>query len=194
MKTYHFMFNFLLDADIYLKTFWYIAMPISFIFIIQAILTFMGAGGGDTDVDVDSDLGHDAGSMEYFTVRNIINFLLGFSWSGISFYQSIENKFLLILAAITVGIIFVTVFFYILQKIKKLEENNSFNYAAIIGKEAEVYLRIPPPGEGNGLIQVASKGAVRELSAISDEGGLETGEKVLILDLLDDNKVLVKKV
>jgi hypothetical protein len=34
--------------------------------------------------------------FEIFTLRNLINFLLGFSWTGISFYDAIENKMLLI--------------------------------------------------------------------------------------------------
>ena len=41
----------------------------------------------------------------------LINFLLGFSWTGISFYQSIENKTILIGISVLVGILFVGVSF-----------------------------------------------------------------------------------
>jgi len=82
------MMEFLADADIYLKTFWYIALPVSLFFLIQTIMTVVGAGHGDTDVDTHS---FDS-PMELFTLRNMVNFLLGFSWGGISFYSTISNK------------------------------------------------------------------------------------------------------
>ncbi|MFZ1750560.1 MAG: NfeD family protein [Saprospiraceae bacterium] len=188
------MFEFLSDADIYLKTFWYIAIPISTIFIIQAILTMVGSFGDmDMDFDGDSgDLGDVGGFSEYFTIRNVIHFLLGFSWAGISFHQAIPNKFFLVLAAISVGIIFVTIFFYVIQQIKKLEENNTMRFEQLIGKEAEVYLRIP--AEGTGKIQVSNKGAFREVFASSQNGEIATGQKVKILQVLKDNILLVSKI
>ena len=71
-----------------LKAFWYIALPVSIFFLLQTILTFIGLSGSETDTEVsDNDM-----PFELFTLRNLINFLLGFSWAGISFYNSIKNK------------------------------------------------------------------------------------------------------
>lgn len=181
--------DFLTGADIYLKTFWYIALPVSTIFLIQSAITIMGASA-DTDAEI-----HDFDSpWQFFTIRNFINFLLGFSWGGIAFYNTIESKLLLVLAAIGVGVIFVAFFFYIIQQIKKLEEDNSLKPELLIDKEAVVYLRIPAAGEGNGIIQLSVKGSVREMNAVSESGPIETGEKVIITQMLDDNSYTVTKI
>ena len=82
--------DFLENYDSLLKAFWYIAIPVSIFFGLQTITTFIGLSGGETDVDVEiSSDGNDAGDLpfEIFTLRNLINFLLGFSWTGISFYE-----------------------------------------------------------------------------------------------------------
>jgi len=184
------MFDFLTNADIYLTTFWYIAIPVSFIFLIQAVLTFTGSF--DSEVDTNTDFGHTDSPMELFTLRNIINFLLGFSWGGICFYNTIANKVWLVIAALMVGTIFVTLFFYIIQQIKKLEENNSFDYKNVIGLEADVYLRIPERQEGKGKVMLSYKGAMHELDAVSESQSLVTGERVEIIDVLPDQLLLVK--
>jgi hypothetical protein len=46
-------------------------------------MTFLGLSDGETDMD--SDTGDVELPFEIFTLRNLINFLLGFSWTGISF-------------------------------------------------------------------------------------------------------------
>ncbi|MBK9566518.1 MAG: NfeD family protein [Saprospiraceae bacterium] len=188
------MFDFLSDADIYLKTFWYVAMPVSLIFILQSAMTFIGIGDMDTDHDTGGDFGHADSPMELFTLRNMINFLLGFSWGGISFFNTIDNKFLLVTASVGVGVIFVALFFYLIQQFRKLEEDNTFTSQAVINQEAEVYLRIPAAGEGNGKIQVSYNGAVHELVAIAESDPIATGDKVLIIDVLPEEIVLVRKV
>ena len=80
--------------------------------------------------------------LELFTLRNLINFLLGFSWTGISFYQSVENKTILIGISVLVGLLFVGVFFFLIKQILKLSEDNSFKIENTINKTAEVYLTI----------------------------------------------------
>jgi len=181
--------EFLADADIYLKTFWYIALPVSLFFIIQTVMTIMGAGDGDTDVDTHSF----ESPMELFTLRNMVNFLLGFSWGGISFYSTISNKPLLVAIALIIGLSFVAMFFYLIKQIKKLEEDNTFNIEEIKGNVADVYLRIPESLTGNGKIHVSHKGTLHELEAVTDQGLIPTGEKVLVLDVQPGNIVLVRR-
>ncbi len=186
------MFDFLLDADSYLTTFWYIAIAVSLLFIIQMILTFAGIGG---DADADIEIDDPDGFMEYFTIRNAINFLMGFGWSGVLFYDSISNKFFLILTAVVIGFAFVVLYFYLIQQIKKFEENNAFNPAKIIGEQAQVYLRIPGNTEGHGIITVSHKGATHELNAITfSEVSIPTGSRVIIEDIQDDNRLIVSKI
>ena len=95
-----------------LRAFWYIAIPVSIIFIIQAIMTFVGGNSMDgVAADFDSDFSDTDAPFQLFSLRNLINFLLGFSWAGIAFYNIIGSKTLLFILAIVVGIVFVGIYF-----------------------------------------------------------------------------------
>jgi len=185
------MFSFLNDADAYLTTFWYISIPVSLLFIIQMVLTFTGLNM-ETDIDADVHIGDPEGFMEYFTIRNAINFLMGFGWAGVLLHPSIQNKFLLICAAIAVGLIFVAVYFYLAQQITKFEEDNTFNPNELIGAEAEVYLRIPGHNDGHGKIMISHKGTTHVLEAVSLSEDITTGSKVVVEDIQDDNRLVVR--
>jgi len=78
--------EFLNGLDPFLQVLWYIAIPVSLIFVIQSIMTFIGIDGLEADFDGSFD-GAQA-PFQLFSFRNLINFLLGFSWAGITFPQA----------------------------------------------------------------------------------------------------------
>ncbi len=162
--------NFLEHYEPLLKAFWYIALPVSIFFLLQTIMTFIGLSGTSADVDIDAD-GSDSGDLPFdlFTLRNLINFLLGFSWTGISLYNKFENKAVLIGIAIAVGITFVGLFFVLIKQILKLSEDNSFKIEETLHKTADVYLTIPENKSGKGKIQISVKGSVHELDAMTQQ-------------------------
>jgi membrane protein implicated in regulation of membrane protease activity len=169
-----------------LKTFWFIAIPTSLIFLLQSILTFVGADG-DTDLDSGS-------AFEFFSLRNLVNFLLGFSWTGISFYNSITNKNLLIALAFIVGVIFVNLFFSVIRRIQRLEEDNSFKMRNTLDKTAEVYLTIPAHKSGKGKITISVNGSVHELEAMTNDEKIETGSLVKVVNIENEKILIVQKV
>lgn len=176
-----------------LKTFWYIAIPLSLIFIIQTIMTFAGGDAGEgIEADFDSNLDGGDTPFQLFSLRNLINFLLGFSWTGISFYNSIENKGLLIGIALVVGVAFVLLFFYIIKQVQKLAEDNSFKISDTIGKSAEVYLNIPGEKQGKGKVLISVKGSVHELDAMSEDTSIQAGS-VVVVSRVENNKILIVK-
>lgn len=176
--------EFLEQADSLLRTFWYVALPTSLIFLIQTIMTFVGldsADGASTDLNMHTDA--DSGHFQVFSLRNLINFLLGFSWSGISFYEVISNKYILVFICIQVGLAFVGLFFVILKQMQKLSEDNTFKLEDTLQKTADVYLNIPAQRSGTGKVMVSVKGAVHELGAITDGDRIESGAVVRIVRL-----------
>ena len=129
------------NLDTLLKGFWMVAIPTSVIFIIQMTLTFIGSDASDgTSADFDGDLDGGDTPFQLFSFRNLMNFLLGFSWTGISFYKIINNQLLLITLAIVVGVFFVYLFFLIIRALMRLSEDNTFKLSETIGKTAEVYI------------------------------------------------------
>ena len=183
--------NFLENYDPLLKAFWYIALPVSLFFGLQTIMTFLGLSDGETDMD--SDTGDVELPFEIFTLRNLINFLLGFSWTGISFYNSIENKTVLIIISVIVGLLFVAIFFFLIKQILKLSENNSFKIESTLHKTAQVYLTIPEAKSGKGKVLISVNGAIHELDAMTlSTEKLLSNTAVKVVDV-ENNLLIVEK-
>ena len=178
-----------------LKTFWFIAIPTSIIFLIQTILTFVGADfseGIDTDFETDFHDGHSG--FELFSLRNLINFLLGFSWSGIAFYDTISNKILLIAISFVVGILFILLFFIVIKQVQKLAEDNSFQFSNTLNKTAEVYLSIPKNKSGKGKIMISVNGAFHELEAMTEHDAIPSRKIVKVIKIENQNILIVESI
>ncbi|GAA3752024.1 MULTISPECIES: NfeD family protein [Flavobacterium] len=177
-----------------LKSFWYIAIPTSLIFLIQTIITFSGldiADGFDTDFDAHV---HD-GDFQLFSLRNLINFLLGFSWTGISFYATIgEKPWFLITLAFVVGVLFVLLFFFVIKQVQKLAEDNSFKITNTLNKTAEVYLTIPENKTGKGKIMISVNGAFHELEAMTENERIPSGSAVKVVKIENNNLLIVETI
>lgn len=178
-----------------LRTFWFIAIPTSVFFAIQTVMTFIGVDANDgINADFDSDLSGTDAPFQLFSLRNLINFLLGFSWAGISFYGIIEHKIILILVALGVGVLFVFFFFLIIQQVVKLAEDNSFRFENTLNKTAEVYLTIPANKSGKGKILISIKGAFHELDAITEHDQIQSGALVKVVDITHGNILIVETI
>ncbi|MBU2020200.1 MAG: serine protease [Bacteroidetes bacterium] len=176
-----------------LRSFWYVAIPASIIFLIQTIMTFTGTDAMDgAEADFDSDLSDTPTPFQLFSLRNLINFLLGFGWSGISFYDVIEQRWLLVTVALFFGLLFVVVFFIIIRQIKKLAEDNSFSFAQAEGKTAEVYLRIPGNKGGAGKVIISINGSTRELTAMTEGEEISSGAMVRVVQINQEILIVEK--
>ncbi|MDD2983709.1 MAG: NfeD family protein [Crocinitomicaceae bacterium] len=187
------MFETLANLDPLLKTFWYVAIPVSLIFLIQTVMTFIGGAADSIDADFDGDIdGHDT-PFQLFSLRNLINFLLGFSWTGISFFTTVSSKLFLIIFAILVGFLFVYLFFIIIKQVQKLAEDNSFKIENTIGKTAEVYLPIPANKSGKGKVMISVNGAFHELDAMTANDRIPSNAIVRVL-AVDTNILIVETI
>ena len=190
MQTYLDMFQ---SMDTWMQVFWGCAVIGSVIFIIQMILTLIGMDSSDMDVDFDGadtmDLG---GGISLFSIKNFVNFIVGFGWAGVCFGGAIENKWLLTLIAVLVGVAFVLMFFFIKKQTKKLEHNGAFEIADCVGKTVDVYLRIPANKSGKGKVQVSLNGSVHEFDAMTEGDSIASGQKVEVMSVVDGSTVLVK--
>jgi len=192
---YEHMKEFFVNMDITQQVYWYIAIGASVFFILQTIVTFVGGGGGDIDVDVDVDVDTDAGHADspfhFFSLRNLVSFLLGFGWTGVSLYNTITIQWLLLVIAIIVGLLFVAMFFFIIKTLLKLSEDNTFKMEDTVGKTGDVYIQIPPNQSGRGKVFVSVNGSTHELSAITEDGELlKVGTLVKVLKIEDKTLIV----
>lgn len=183
-----------------MQIFWACAIVASVVFVIQMVLTMLGmdANGVDVGFDVaDFSGGGDGtldagGSLSLFSIRNLINFFLGFGWAGVSLEPAVGANVWLVLLSTAVGAGFVWLFFYVRRQTMKLESNGAFDISRTLHKSATVYLHIP--AQGRGKVQVSEGGSVQELDAVSEGGDdLPSGTLVHITEVIDKSTVRVAR-
>lgn len=177
-----------------IKVYWVIAIVSSIVFVVQTILSFVGIGDFDVDMDLSGGDALDAsGFSDLLSMRNAINFLLGFGWAGVCFYDKISSGFLLCVIAVLVGLAFVAMFVYVFKKMMKLESNGAYDINTATGKTCDVYLRIPGNRSGTGKVQISFNGSVQELDAMTDGEEIPTGTKVTVVEVVNNNILRVEK-
>ncbi len=182
------------SLDLYLQIMWGIAIPASIIFAIQMVMTFMGMDAhGDVSGDVSTD--SDGGvPFQLFTFRNFINFLLGFSWTGISFYSSISSPFWLTVLAGFMGALLVAIVMLIFYGLSRITEDGNININNAVGQTANAYYPIPAARSGSGKIQITIQQTVREYDALTDGELIATGRLVRVKSVIDSHTLLVESV
>ena len=189
------------SLNVFMKILWGITITASLIFVIQTIMTFVGADmGGDMDFDtsVDADMsGVDAdagtGGMNLYTFRNFVNFFLGFGWSAILLSGSIRSKGLLMLLSIIVGVILVALVMYMFKWLYSMQQSGNINvYNSAVGCNGTVYLKIPAERSGEGKVQITIQNAVREYNALTDGDTLLTGTPIKVIEVINQSTLLVE--
>ena len=177
-----------------LRIYWSIALVASFVFAIQTIISFVGGDVfDDIDLDIDAD-GNAGGVSHFFSVRNLVNFLLGAGWGGVCFYNYVPSKALLMILAVFTGLFFVLIFFGLVKILLKLQKDNTFRIEETLDKTADVYLGIPANKSGKGKIQISVRGSFHEINAITADEKIPTGAKAKIIKIADKQTVEVQKV
>ena len=183
-----------------MRILWGVTLTASLIFIIQSILTFVGADADSNfDVDVDtsmdgSDLSNIDGGSNLYTFRNFINFLLGFGWSFILLQESITSMPVLIIVSVVIGVALVTAVMYLFKWLAGMQQSGNIDVEKVAkGYEGTVYLTIPAAQAGEGKVQISISGAVREYNAVTDnEEDLKTGMPIRVVDVVNSHTVLVE--
>ena len=183
-----------------MKILWGITLAASLIFVIQSILTFVGADT-DTDFDVDvdmtfdgSDLSNIEGGSNLYTFRNVVNFFLGFGWTAILLQGQIKSKALLLVVAVAVGIALVALVMWLFKWLSSMQQSGNINvYRAAVGCQGKVYLTIPAERAGEGKVQITIQGAVREYNAVTDGDAIKTGTPIKVTEVTDTNTILVEE-
>ena len=188
------------QIDPAVRPYWIVAIVASAVFLVQMVMTFIGIGDADGG-DVDFDMGGDAdggtldagGTLQLFSVRNIVNFLLGAGWGGVCFASAVSNHILLGLAALLTGCLFVAIFAFVYKQMRRLEHDGAFRIEECVGQVADVYLRIPAARGGEGKVQYSFQGSVQELPAVTEGDQIPSGAKVRIVEIVGDHTLLVEK-
>ena len=184
-----------------MKILWGITLAASLIFIIQSIMTFIGADAGDGGIDTDFDTGFDSetadatvdGGTNLYTFRNLVNFCLGFGWSAILLQERIQSVPWLIIVSVLVGVALVALVMYLFKWLSSMQQSGNINlFKAAVGCNGSVYLTIPGQRAGEGKVQLSINNSVREYSAVTDGDTLRTGAQIRVVEVLSPDTMLVE--
>mgnify|MGYP003520481570 FL=1 len=187
------------SLDLFMKILWCIAIASSFIFIIVTVLTFIGA---DVEMDMDTDFDMPDGgfegdpSMNLYTFRNLVNFLLGMSWTAILLQEQIASKALLMVIAFAVGALLVFAVMMMFKGLSKMQQSGNIDlYKSAVGCNGKVYLTVPAERKGSGKVQISINDSIREYDALTDsEDDLKTGTSIKVVEVLDASTLLVEEI
>lgn len=195
------------DLTPIMKILWGVTLSASLIFVIQSILTFIGADTGDFDGSFESaadtslgiddpsvaDLGHSG--MNLYTFRNLINFLLGFGWSAILLKGSITSVPVLLIVSVVIGVALVIAVMYLFKWLAGMQQSGNINVSkSAVGCSGKVYIPIPASRSGEGKVQISINNSVREYTAITDGEYLKTGTPIKVIEVIDSNTLLVDEI
>lgn len=185
-----------------------VAIPATLVLVVQTVLLFFGIGdgdGGDVDVDVDTDIDADGfdvseaasgdDGLTLFTVRGIVAMFCVGGWSGIVFLDFGLSSALSIVLAALCGIAALFGIAYLMKAVMKLQSSGNIQLGYAIGKTGEVYIPIPPKGQGRGKITINVQDRFIEIDAISgSDEAFRTGEAVRVVSTDENGLVVVEKV
>ena len=204
------------SLSVMMRVLWAITLSASLIFIIQSVMTFLGADGG-SDFDINSDVDvPDAGGlgdlpddgsvpidgnavqgsgMGLLTFRNLVNFFLGFGWSAILLRESIPSTGLLMVISILVGVVLVFAVMMLFKWLSGMQQAGNIDvFKAAPGCEGKVYLRIPAQRGGTGKVQISINNSVREYEALTDGDALPTGSSIKVVEVISADTLLVEPI
>lgn len=190
--------------DPMMQVLWAITLTSSLIFLVQSVMTFLGANSdvsldtdmsGDIDIDMDGSGGFEGHSdMNLLTFRNLINFCMGFGWTSVLLRDDIRSTALLFTIATAVGIALVVAVMYMFKWLSRMQQSGNIDvFKAAKGCQGKVYLTIPGERSGEGKVMITINNSVREYQALTDGPQIKTGTSITVLDAIDAHTVLVEE-
>ena len=171
------------------QTLFVIAAFATTVFIIQVAFTLFGIGEAD-DADpnqgaVSDDIGRAGVPFgDVFTIRNGISFLMGLGWGGLMVYDwGLTNTFLVLLAGMFVGSLFVGLNMGLLALMSMLRHEGNLHMENAVGQPATVTLAVPERRTGVGKVRVSVQERLLECHAITDGDALARNHSVTIVGL-----------
>ncbi len=176
------------ELSVTLRFFYIVGIVATGILALQTMLLLFGldgADGVDADVDVDGDLG-------FVSVRTVIAFLTGLGWVGVILLEADLPLWGVLLGAVIAGLVLMSSLFFLMKFLWSLRESGTLDYRSAVGEIGSVYLPIPGNRDGRGQIEVIMQGRLQTVPAItSRRGRIENRTRVLVVDVLEDNTLVV---
>lgn len=165
-------------------------------FVLRLTMMLMGHGGhgGDFDVHVSGDTDfhgdhadHSDSTADFkiFSLLSVLAFFMGGGWAGLAASRDWQwSTGVSALTALGVGLLFMFMASLFTGFIKRMSRERTIDMQSCVGQTAQVYLKIPAKGQGQGQVQLTFDGRQSLLAACSNgpEIAAFTSVKVLAID------------
>ena len=179
------------------QIFFWLGIVSTLFLIVQIVLMSVSSFGGDIDFDGDGDIDVDTDSgVSIFTIKSITAFFAVGSWSGLLTCALISDKlqWVAIIVALVTGTAAMSVMALLLRAILKLQCNGAFEIDKTIGRQATVYVSVPPSRSGRGKITMNAQGRFVELDAVTDADTRLAVDEVVEIVSTDNECAVVRRV
>lgn len=187
------------SLSVVMKILWAITLSASLIFVIQSVMTFLGAdvdGGldvdaGGADIDASGEPGSDMGLL---TFRNFVNFFLGFGWTAVLLHDQVSSVPVLLLVSIGVGVLLVAAVMMLFKWLSGMQESGNIDvFKSAVDCQGQVYLTVPAHRQGEGKVQITINNSMREYEAVTDGEELKTGTRIRVVEAVNSSTLLVEE-
>ncbi len=200
------------------QVFYCIAIPSTFVLLIQTILMFIGFDGDGDDIgsgiddigdSVPDDISdgvfgedsitevHDASGFEglrIFTFRGIIAFFVVFGWVGVVMEDAGAPLYLTLPVAFISGFAIMFVMAFLFRALMKLRSDGNADNRNAVGCSGKVYLTIPAARSGDGKVSVMLQGAYVERNAVTDDAeAIPTGAEIVVVGVCGQTDLVVRR-
>ncbi|MCI0362355.1 MAG: hypothetical protein L0Y44_12030 [Phycisphaerales bacterium] len=165
-------------------------------FSIRLLIMMVGGHAGDLSLDVDhgGDLHHgDPGdAFKLLSAQSIAAFLMGFGWGGVGALRATDWSYPTATAvAVACGIGMVWLLGILLKLLFDLQSSGNISLDSTVGAEGDVYVSVPPRGEGRGQVRLVIGDRQRIFNAVSGGDAINSYTRVRVQHVNDDNTVTV---
>jgi len=143
----------------------------SLYFLMQIVLGGIGGDAGlDVDIDFDGDIGAGgAPGVEFgvLSAQTLSAFFMGSGWMGFAALRLLDVGMTgAVVIAIASGVFFGWMIMKVMQAMMKLQNSANVSISETVGLGGNVYIRIPPEGQGTGRVTVILGTRQRRFSAV----------------------------
>lgn len=131
---------------------------ISTVLFVVKICIFMLVGGlPELSLDFNA-IGETDTSFDFLSIEAILSFLMGFGWLGFTFFSVWKMSiWVSVLAAIFFGVLFASLYAFLMICVKKLEEIPQETAQDYIGAKGKAYTNINAHSEGQAELTINQK-------------------------------------
>lgn len=173
------------------------------VLLCQFVLTLIGF---ETDADLDSgghdgvDGHHDTGDHHHgsnwifgvITFRTIVAALTFFGLAGLAGHSAGMAPVANYTIAILAGLAAMYGVHWMMQGLYRLRSDGTARIEGAIGKTGTVYLKVPGMKSGVGKVTINLQGRTMEYPAMTAHDDLPTGNRIVVVDVIDQDTVEVE--